>query len=70
MSKVVSFTEKEIQSLLSTAFEWCDMMGSGEDTAKLVDERLECEGLGSALEKLSRGRICHHMYEEYKRGNN
>lgn len=65
MSKVISFTEKEIQSLLSTAFEWCDMMGSGEDTAKLVDE-----GLGSALEKLSRGRICHHMYEEYKRGNN
>lgn len=40
------------------------MMSEGEETAHLVDERLD-EGLGSAMKKLYRGREGQKAYEKY-----
>ena len=39
-------------------------MSEGEETAHLVDERLD-EGLGSAMKKLYNGREGQKIYENY-----
>ena len=49
--RAIYLTNNEILALTATCSEWESMMGEGEETAHLVDERLD-EGLGSAMEKL------------------
>ena len=67
MKKGKSFylTNKEVESVLDTCSEWCNIMGEGEETAALVEERLT-EGLGSALRKLYAGRNGSGIYSKYK----
>ena len=63
----VYLTEKEVLALIEVCSEWCQMLESCDEdfvTPKLND------GLGSALYKLYKGRMCQDIYKEYaKRGN-
>ena len=62
----IYLTEKEQQSLIDSAGEWCEMMGSGdEESCNLVEERLD-NGLGSALRKLYKERNGEIIYKDYK----
>ena len=62
--KSIYLTNNEILALTSTCSEWESMMNEGEETAHLVDERLD-EGLGSAMKKLYSGREGQKVYENY-----
>lgn len=65
----VYLTEKERETLVDCASEWCSMMCDGdEESAQAVDERLD-NGLGSALYKLYKGRHGQKVYESYVKGN-
>lgn len=67
MGRNIYLTNKEIQALRSSAAEWCDMIGEGEDETCLdaLNERLE-NGLGSALRKLYKGCNGESVYRKYK----
>lgn len=66
----VYLTNKEIETLINIANEWCDIMCDGdEDSCKCVDETLD-NGLGSALYKLYKGRNSQRHYEEYVKKSN
>lgn len=62
--KSIYLTNNEILALTATCSEWESIMNEGEETAHLVDERLD-EGLGSALKKLYKGREGQKIYENY-----
>lgn len=62
--KSIYLTNNEILALTATCSEWESMMSEGEETAHLVDERLD-EGLGSAIKKLYSGREGQKVYENY-----
>ena len=62
--KSIYLTNNEILALTATCSEWESMMNEGEETAHLVDERLD-EGLGSAMKQLYRGREGQKAYEKY-----
>lgn len=62
--RTIYLTNDEILALTATYSEWESMMSEGEETAHLVDERLD-EGLGSAMKKLYRGREGQKAYEKY-----
>ena len=62
--KAIYLTNNEILALTATCSEWESMMSEGEETAHLVDERLD-EGLGSAMKKLYNGREGQKIYENY-----
>lgn len=62
--KSIYLTNNEILALTATCSEWESIMNDGEETAHLVDERLD-EGLGSALKKLYKGREGQKAYKEY-----
>lgn len=62
--KSIYLTNNEILALTATCSEWESMMSEGEETAHLVDERLD-EGLGSALKKLYKGREGQKIYNTY-----
>lgn len=67
MGRQLYFTTEEIQALYDTASEWMDIMGSGDElSVQAVNERVE-EGLGSALEKITRGKNGHRVWEKYAR---
>lgn len=61
----VSLTDKEISALISTCSEWSSIMGEGEETFELVEERMN-DGLGSALRKLTVNRKSNELYSKYK----
>lgn len=60
----IYLTVDELLALTETCTEWVSIMSEGEDTAPLVDERLD-EGLGSALKKLYKGREGQKAYLDY-----
>lgn len=62
--KAIYLTNNEILALTATCSEWESIMNEGEETAHLVDERLD-EGLGSAMKKLYRGREGQKIYNTY-----
>ena len=62
--RTIYLTNDEILALTATCQEWESMMSEVEETAHLVDERLD-EGLGSAMKKLYRGREGQKAYEKY-----
>lgn len=62
--RTIYLTNDEILALTAICSEWESMMSEGEETAHLVDERLD-EGLGSALKKLYKGREGQKAYKEY-----
>lgn len=62
--RTIYFTDNEILALAATCLEWESMMSEGEETAALVDDRLD-EGLGSALKKLYKGREGQKAYLDY-----
>lgn len=64
MGKQVYLSSKEIEALVSTAGEWCEIMSSGDDTIKDVENRLQ-NGLGSALYKLSNNNDSRRIYSKY-----
>ena len=49
--KSIYLTNNEILALTATCSEWESMMNDGEETAHLVNERLN-EGLRNAMKKL------------------
>lgn len=49
--KTIYLTKDEILALTATCSEWESMMNDGEETAHLVNERLN-EGLRNAMKKL------------------
>jgi hypothetical protein len=61
----VYLTDSEIKAILSTCSEWSSIMGDGEDTFELVEERMN-DGLGSALRKISKGTNSEKLYNKYK----
>lgn len=64
MGKQIYLSNKEIDALVSTAGEWCEIMSSGDDTLKDVDNRLK-SGLGSAIYKLSNNGDIRRIYSKY-----
>lgn len=64
MGKQIYLTAKEIKALNDVASEWSQIMGSGEETAELVDEKMK-DGLGSALYKLNKGSNAEDLYTKY-----
>lgn len=64
MGKQIYLTTKEIEALNDVASEWSQIMGSGEETAELVDEKMK-NGLGSALYKLNKGGYAERIYSKY-----
>lgn len=64
MGKQIYLTNKEIEALNDVASEWGQIMGSGEETAELVDEKMQ-DGLGSALYKLNKGGYAERIYSKY-----
>jgi len=64
MSRNIYLTEKEIEALISTSSEWCDMMSSGDDIS-FVDDKLN-DGLGFALKKLYKGKNGEQIYKNYE----
>lgn len=64
MGKQIYLTTKEIEALNDVASEWSQIMGSGEETAELVDEKMK-NGLGSALHKLNKGGYAERIYSKY-----
>ena len=66
MGRQIYLSDKEIEALRDVATEWCSIMGDGEDTYELANEKLD-SGLGSALYKLYKGCYGARAYEEYKK---
>lgn len=65
MGRTIYFSDKEILALQSTAREWCEMMGEGDEEAvRCVDTRLN-DGLGSALKKLYKNLNGYRIYKDY-----
>lgn len=64
MGKTIYLTSSELSALRSTASEWCEMMGDGDDIAP-VEDRLNA-GLGSALKKLYKGTAGEAVYKKYQ----
>ncbi|MBQ8166886.1 MAG: hypothetical protein IJZ96_07605 [Lachnospiraceae bacterium] len=64
MGKTIYLTDKEIKAVRDCCGEWCEIMSTGVETFKTVEQTLN-DGLGSALYKLYKGLNGARLYENY-----
>lgn len=65
MGRNIYFTDEEIKQLVHMVEEATSILGEAEDTYESVDEALE-NGLGSAMNKLTKYTNRNRVYSEYK----
>ena len=61
----ISLTDREIELVLSACGQYIELMENGEDTHDYAVYEMET-GLGSALQKISKGRYGQRVYGKYK----
>lgn len=61
----ISLTDREVETILEACGQYIEILGEAEDTSEYTEYVIDT-GLGSALKKISKGRMLYRVYSSFK----